>query len=71
MDYVLKSVKNASLAAVGLLAIFVGGGVIAVVFKAITWEDLGDWTLKAVLVAIVAVLVSAVVGLVVSSATKK
>lgn len=71
MEKTLKFVKNTSLLAMGLLAVFVGGGVVAVVFKAITWDQLGDWTLKAVLVSLVVVAVSAVVGMTAEIASSK
>lgn len=67
----MSYVKNTGLAAGALVALLTGGGLIAVIFDAISWSDLGDWVLKAVLVAVVLVVVSGVIGAISSAAGNK
>ncbi|MGI6612227.1 MAG: hypothetical protein ACOX0Z_01460 [Candidatus Nanosyncoccaceae bacterium] len=64
MQKALKYIRNASLAAIGVLALFIGAGVIAIILDKVTWQQLGDWTLKAVLIAIVGVVISGVLGII-------
>ena len=71
MDKLVSFTKNTTLAAFGLLALFVGFGAIAVVFGATSWQVLGDWTLKAVIIAAIIVVISAISGFIVSVATPK
>lgn len=71
MEKTLAYTKNVALAIVGFLVLFAGIGAIMVVLDAATWEELGDWTLKAVLVAAIIFIISGVSSLIVGALTKK
>ena len=62
MDNSVMIAKNTALVVAGLLAVFVSLGVIAVIFEGLTWQVLGDWTLKGALVGIVVVALGAIIG---------
>lgn len=63
MNSLMTYLKNSSLVTLSLLVAFVGLGAVAVVLEAITWETLGDWTVKAVLISLIFMVMSAVVGM--------
>ena len=70
-DNVMNMMKNAALVIVGFLALFVAAGAIAVVVDAATWDQLGDWTLKAVLVGLIVFAFTAVISVISNISGKK
>ncbi len=71
MENATELAKNTALVVAGLLAVFIGLGLISVIFGALTWEILGDWTLKLALAAIVIVVLGAVIGAIGRTSLKK
>ena len=71
MDNAMFMVKNTALVVAGLLAVFIGLSIIAVIFDVLSWEVLGDWTLKLALIGIVVVILSGVVGMISANPKKK
>ena len=51
MQKSFEYIKNVSVVLLAALALFVAAGAISVVLNATTWETLGDWSLKALIVA--------------------
>jgi uncharacterized transporter YbjL len=68
MKNVQLYLMRSSIAGLALFVVFVGVSVIAAILEAMTWEDLGQWSLKAFFVAVVAILVTTIVGVLASFA---
>ena len=63
-------IRNVAAGLIAMLVIFVGAGAIAVVLGALSWDELADWSVKAVLIAGIVLIVNAVGGLLVGLVTK-
>lgn len=63
MSSAINYLKNSSLVTLALLVAFVGLGAVAAVLEAISWQTLGDWAVKAVLISAIFVAMSMVVGM--------
>ena len=70
MQESLAYIKNTALILVGLLTLFVAVGAILVVIGMATWNELADWSLKALSVAAILFILNVVIRLIVA-ATKK
>jgi hypothetical protein len=70
MEKSVAYIKNVALAIVGFLVLFVAVGAITVVLNGATWDQLGDWSLKAVLVAAILFVLNVAGSLIVGLLTK-
>lgn len=70
MNSSLSYIKNTALGIVGFLVLFIGVGAMTVVLDLATWQQLSDWTLKAVIIAVILFALN-VVGSIIASLMKK
>jgi hypothetical protein len=63
-------IKSVALVIIGFLVLFMAVGAIAAVLGGITWNQLGDWTFKAALVAGILFALNVVVSIIVGLLTK-
>ena len=70
MNKAVSYIKTITLSLLGLLVLFAGIGAILVVLGQATWAELGDWTLKAAIIAVVVLAINAVGALIVGVARK-
>jgi hypothetical protein len=60
MNTTLAYIKTVSLVLIGFLVLFIGIGAITVVLNIATWEQLGDWSAKAAIIAVIVFILNAV-----------
>ena len=60
MQKAVSYIEKVGLVVLGFLVLFVGIGAIVVVLKGATWDQLGDWSLKALYVALIFFVLNAV-----------
>lgn len=70
MNSSLSYIKNTALGIVGFLVLFIGIGAMTVVLNLASWQQLSDWTLKAVIIAVILFALN-VVGSVIAGLMKK
>ena len=70
MEKSISYIKNLSVVLLSGLSLFVMVGVIMVILNAITWEILGDWSSKALLVAGVLLVGNLVVSLLLGAVSR-
>lgn len=70
MEKSISYIKNVSVLLLSGLSLFVMVGAIMVILNAITWDTLGDWSWKALLVAGVLLVGNLVVALLLGAVSK-
>lgn len=70
MNSSLSYIKNTALGIVGFLVLFIGIGAMTVVLNLASWQQLSDWTLKAVIIAVILFALN-VVGSIIAGLMKK